>query len=90
MHRLTNKCTKLCASLFTRWLAHVSAKQCHPQGAARFLSEFLERQYGRRQFMGRMVQAYVPACYAASCDGTLLTLFHYYIFVIAFRQSLCT
>jgi hypothetical protein len=32
-----------------RWLLHVSAKQCHPQGATMFLSEPLQRQYGRRQ-----------------------------------------
>jgi hypothetical protein len=31
-----------------RWLLHVSAKQCHPQGATMFLSEPLQHQYGRR------------------------------------------
>jgi hypothetical protein len=37
--------------LFSRWLLHVSAKQCHPQGATMFLSEPLQRQYGRRQII---------------------------------------
>jgi hypothetical protein len=53
------------------YLHDVSAKQCHPQGAAWFLSELLQSQYGRRQIMERMVYTYVPACYAAKCDGTL-------------------
>jgi hypothetical protein len=37
-----------------RWLLHVSAKQCHPQGATIFLSEPLQHQYGRRQVIGHM------------------------------------
>jgi hypothetical protein len=39
-----------------RWLLHVSAKQCHPQGAAMFLSEPLQRQCGRRQVTGHMTE----------------------------------
>jgi hypothetical protein len=38
------------------WLLHVSAKQCHPQGATMFLSEPLQRQYGRRQVTGHMTE----------------------------------
>jgi hypothetical protein len=45
---LTNKCTKLYASVFTRWPLHVSAKQCYLQGAAGFLSEFAETCRGHR------------------------------------------
>jgi hypothetical protein len=41
---------------FSQWLLHVSAKQCHPQGATIFLSEPLPRQYGRRQVIGRMME----------------------------------
>jgi hypothetical protein len=55
VQRLTNKCTKLYASLFTQWLLHVSAKHCHSQEAARLFSELLQRQYGRRQVMERIV-----------------------------------
>jgi hypothetical protein len=43
-------------SLFIRWLLHVSARQRHHQGATRFLSELLHRQYGRRQVLGCMVE----------------------------------
>jgi hypothetical protein len=32
---------------FLRWLLHVSTKHCHSQGATMFLSEPLQRQYGR-------------------------------------------
>jgi hypothetical protein len=39
-----------------RWLLHVSAKQYHPQGATMFLSEPLQRQYGRRQVIGHMTE----------------------------------
>jgi hypothetical protein len=41
---------------FLQWLLHVSAKQFHPQGATVFLSEPLQRQYGRRQVRGRMTE----------------------------------
>jgi hypothetical protein len=40
MQRSTNKSTELYISLFTRWLLHVSARQCHSQGAARFLLSY--------------------------------------------------
>jgi hypothetical protein len=61
---------------FSQWLLHVSAKQCHPQGANMFLSEPLPRQYGRRQVIGHMTEptyrraiqhdgTYIPACYRA-------------------------
>jgi hypothetical protein len=30
-----------------RWFQHVLAKQCHAQGVTMFLSEPLQRQYGR-------------------------------------------
>jgi hypothetical protein len=39
-----------------RWLLHVSAKQCHPQGATMFLSEPLQHQYGRGQVTGHMTE----------------------------------
>jgi DNA-binding transcriptional regulator YbjK len=67
-----NNCTKLHASLFTRWVLHVSAKQCQTQGAAKFLSELLRRQYDRMQVMERMVQAYVPVCYVANSQQQVL------------------
>jgi hypothetical protein len=51
---MANKCTKLYASLFTQWLLHISAKQCHPQGTDSLLSELLHCQYGRRQVMERV------------------------------------
>jgi hypothetical protein len=42
--------------LFILWLLHISARQCHHQGATTFPSELLQRQYiGRRQVMERMV-----------------------------------
>jgi hypothetical protein len=41
---------------FLQWPLRVSAKHCHPQGATMFLSEPLERQYGRRQVIGRMTE----------------------------------
>jgi hypothetical protein len=41
---------------FLRWLLHVSAKQCHPQGATMFLSEPHQRQYGTIQVIGRMTE----------------------------------
>jgi hypothetical protein len=69
--------------LFIQWLLHVSAKQFHPQGAARFLFELLQCQYGRRQVVEHMVQAYGPACYAVNCDGTLpsaYTCMHWVVF----------
>jgi hypothetical protein len=48
---------KLCISLFFLTMAPtVSAKQCHPQGVAIFLSEPLSRQYGRRQVIGHMTE----------------------------------
>jgi hypothetical protein len=48
---------KLYISLFfSQWLLHVSAKQCHPQGATIFLFEPLPRQYGRRQVTGHMTE----------------------------------
>jgi hypothetical protein len=55
MQRLTSNCTELRASLFTRRLLHISARKCHPQEASRFLSELLQRQYGRRHEMESMV-----------------------------------
>jgi hypothetical protein len=39
-----------------RWLLHVSAKRCHSQGATMFLSEPLQRQYGRKQVIGHMTE----------------------------------
>src|SRR5215510_6417403 len=53
-----------------RWLLHVSAKQCHPQGASMFLSEPLQCQYGRRQVIGHTFDGtYIPTCYIATCFG---------------------
>jgi hypothetical protein len=51
-------------------LLHVSAKQCHPQGATVLLTEPLQRQYGRRQVIGHD-GTYIPACYIANWEGTL-------------------
>src|SRR5215510_2428847 len=49
-----------------RWLLHVSAKQCHPQGATMFLSEPLQCQYCRCQVLGQSYNGtYIPACYIA-------------------------
>src|SRR5215475_2946877 len=51
MHRV------ICFFIFLlRWLLHVSAKQCHPQGATMFLSEPLQCHYGRRQVIGPMME----------------------------------
>src|SRR5215468_2922200 len=54
-----------------RWFLHVSAKQCHPQGATMFLSEPLQRQYGRRQVIGHTYDGtYITACYITpTCFG---------------------
>jgi hypothetical protein len=57
VYRITKKKNALNSTLyfsFFRWLLHVSAKQCHPQEATTFLSESLQRQYDRRQVIGRM------------------------------------
>jgi hypothetical protein len=58
MYRLTNQmhCNYISLYFFSQWLLHVSAKQCHPQGATIFLSEPLQRQYGRRQVIGHMTE----------------------------------
>jgi hypothetical protein len=37
-------------------LLHVSAKQCHRQGATMVLSEPIQRQYSRRQVTGHMAE----------------------------------
>jgi hypothetical protein len=40
---------------FSRWLLHVSARQCHPQGATGFLLSYFKVQSGRRQVTEGMV-----------------------------------
>jgi hypothetical protein len=40
--RIDPKCTDLYNYLFMRWLLHVSARQCHHQGATRFLLRYFK------------------------------------------------
>jgi hypothetical protein len=40
LQKLTNKCTELYTSLFTRWLLHVLARQCYHQGVTTFLLSY--------------------------------------------------
>jgi hypothetical protein len=80
----TNQLNALKLYTSLRWLLHVSAKQCHPQGATIFLTEPLQRQYGRRQFIGQWRNLHTgmlystPVCWFChmSCDlsPTILTL----------------
>jgi hypothetical protein len=44
--RIDQKNIELYASLSTRWLLHVSARQCHHQGATRFLLIYLVNMVG--------------------------------------------
>jgi hypothetical protein len=41
---------------FFQWFLYVSANQCYHQRETAFLSDPLQRQYGRRQVMERMVE----------------------------------
>jgi hypothetical protein len=49
---------------FLRWLLHVSTKQCHSQGATTFLSEPLQRQFGRRQVTVRVAEPRADVLYS--------------------------
>jgi hypothetical protein len=76
--RLNNKCTELNTSLFTQWLLHVSTRQCHLQGAVRYLLSYLNVNWLEASH-GTNGRTYVPVCYALNCDGTLPSayLFHH-------------
>jgi hypothetical protein len=62
---------------FSQWLLHVSAKQCHSQGATIFLYEPPPRQYGRRQVTGHMPEPThrrADSYIARRCVGSVICL----------------